>query len=87
MSAPDHEMLRMCSENVSLGCTVFGSAKTDLGKPRNASLCKKRTKSAPGQEGVNWLACVEALCSRARESVMYVGTVLIPVGVKSCESK
>ena len=45
-------MLRMCSENVSLGCTVFGSAKTDLGKPRNASFGKKWYKSGTGQEGV-----------------------------------
>ena len=37
---------------MSLGHTVFGSAKTDLGKPRNASFGKNRHKSAPGQDGV-----------------------------------
>ena len=53
MSDPDREMLRISLEDVSLGCTVFGLTKTDLGKPRNAFLFRKRTKSAPGQETVN----------------------------------
>ena len=45
MSDTDHEMLRISSEDMSLGCAVFGSAKTDLRKPRNAFLCKRRTAS------------------------------------------
>ena len=48
VSDPDREMLRISLEDVSLGSTVFGLTKTDLGKPRNAFLFKKRTKSAPG---------------------------------------
>ena len=53
VSDPDREMLRISLEDMFLGSTVFGSTETDVGKPRNAFLVKKRTKSVPGEERVN----------------------------------